>query len=77
MKSVTAVTCTAEHLLSVSLESVLCIWDRARGECLHRLKQVGKGGGEKLVNNNYLLTRVRSLRENLGPAPCHIGKAEV
>lgn len=40
VKSVTAVTCTAEHLLSVSLESVLCIWDRARGECLHRLKQV-------------------------------------
>ncbi|XP_022809828.1 sterol regulatory element-binding protein cleavage-activating protein-like, partial [Stylophora pistillata] len=39
VKSVTAVTCTAEHLLSVSLESVLCIWDRARGECLHRLKQ--------------------------------------
>ena len=40
VKSVTAVTCTAEHLLSVSLESVLCIWDRSRGECLHRLKQV-------------------------------------
>lgn len=40
VKSVTAVTCTTEHLLSVSLESVLCIWDRARGECLHRLKQV-------------------------------------
>lgn len=39
VKSVTAVTCTAQHLLSVSLESVLCIWDRARGECLHRLKQ--------------------------------------
>lgn len=39
VKSVTAVTCTAEHLLSVSLESVLCIWDRSRGECLHRLKQ--------------------------------------
>lgn len=44
VKSVTAVTCTAEHLLSVSLESVLCIWDRARGECLHRLKQVSKEG---------------------------------
>ena len=42
VKSVTAVTCTAEHLLSVSLESVLCIWDRARGECMHRLKQVSK-----------------------------------
>ena len=40
VKSVTAVACTAEHLLSVSLESVLCIWDRSRGECLHRLKQV-------------------------------------
>lgn len=40
VKSVTAVTCSVEHLLSVSLESVLCIWDRARGECLHRLKQV-------------------------------------
>ena len=40
VKSVTSVACTAEHLLSVSLESVLCIWDRSRGECMHRLKQV-------------------------------------
>ena len=40
VKSVTSVDCTAEHLLSVSLESVLCIWDRSRGECMHRLKQV-------------------------------------
>ncbi|XP_073236270.1 sterol regulatory element-binding protein cleavage-activating protein-like isoform X4 [Porites lutea] len=39
VKSVTSVACTAEHLLSVSLESVLCIWDRSRGECMHRLKQ--------------------------------------
>lgn len=52
VKSVTAVTCTAEHLLSVSLESVLCIWDRARGECLHRLKQVSKGGENDVANHN-------------------------
>lgn len=49
VKSVTAVTCTAEHLLSVSLESVLCIWDRVRGECLHRLKQVSKRAENVLV----------------------------
>lgn len=51
VKSVTAVTCTAEHLLSVSLESVLCIWDRGRGECLHRLKQVSKGDNKQRVYN--------------------------
>lgn len=52
VKSVTAVTCTAEHLLSVSLESVLCIWDRARGECLHRLKQF-----PDLCSNVVMLSR--------------------
>lgn len=52
VKSVTAVACTAEHLLSVSLESVLCIWDRSRGECLHRLKQV-----PDLCSNVAMLSR--------------------
>lgn len=57
VKSVTAVTCTADHLLSVSLESVLCIWDRGRGECLHRLKQVSKGDNKQCVYNREPIKR--------------------
>lgn len=60
VKSVTAVTCTAEHLLSVSLESVLCIWDRARGECLHRLKQVSKVFGRSKQTQRTQRIRIKA-----------------
>lgn len=60
VKSVTAVTCTAEHLLSVSLESVLCIWDRARGECLHRLKQVSKVVGHSKQTQRTQRIRIKA-----------------